>query len=77
MQLVVTQDKLQTCCVWKSDVVFFKNKLGIIIARRPGKLLGRITKEFCKKLFGCVPRPNTAMRIEMLNLGKEEIEKQE
>lgn len=55
MQLVVTQDKLKVCCIWKGDVKFFKNKMGIVLPRRTGKLIGRITREFCKRLFGCIP----------------------
>lgn len=68
MILIVTQDRDQVCQIWKGDVDLFKNKLGMFIPKRTGKLLGRVSNKFCKKLFGCVPRPRTAVRIKIEKL---------
>lgn len=76
MQVIVMQDSSLICCIWAGDVVLVKNKSGLVVPQRRGRLLGRLTKEFCKKIYGCVPRPNTAVRFEVTNLGKVEIEKQ-
>lgn len=73
-QIVVSQDRQDTCHVWSGTVELFKNKMGMVIPRRTSLLVGRITKNFCKKLFGSVPRPHTAIRFEVINLGKVDIE---
>ena len=73
MEIVVSQDRQQTCCIWSGTVELVKNKMGMVIPRRTSKLVGRVTKQFCKRLFGSVPRPHTAIRFEVLNLGKEDI----
>ena len=77
MKLVVTQINDGVCVIWSGNTVLVKNVMGGVVPQNQGsRLVGRVTKKFCKQLFGSVPRPRTAKRFEVTYLGKVEIGKQ-
>ena len=76
MQVVVTQIDNDVCVIWSGNTVLVKNVMGGVVPQNRGVLIGRVTKKFCKQLFGSVPRPRTAKCFEVTSLGKVEIRKQ-
>lgn len=68
MRLIVTQDRDGQCEVWKEDATLTLNTMGMFIPRPVGKLVGRLQKKFCRNLFGFVPRPKTAVMVEVSKL---------